>query len=55
MRVHSTGLLLWICGECEATWRNEKSINGKAFEDFGTLMEYLGLEPLWSELEPQQP
>jgi hypothetical protein len=53
MKVRTNGLILYVCDECEATWRNVQAIGPQGFVDFGTLMNELGLLPLWSQLEPQ--
>jgi transcription elongation factor Elf1 len=53
MKVHANGLILYVCDECEATWRNVQAIGPQGFVDYGTLMNELGLLPLWSQLEPQ--
>lgn len=50
-KVGGTGVLLYVCEECEASWFNYKDIGGKAFFDYGGYMESLGLLPLWSELQ----
>lgn len=40
---------IWVCEECDAAWlSNEISFN--SFEDYGIIMERMGLPPLWSEL-----
>ena len=53
MRVRSTKISLWVCEECEATWKSPAEVNVTEFEDYGTLMVGIGRKPLWSELEPQ--
>lgn len=53
MRVRSTKISLWVCEECEATWKSQAEVNVSKFEDYGTLMVGIGCTPLWSELEPQ--
>ena len=53
MRIRSTHILLWVCDECEATWKSKDKVNIDQFEDYGTLMMGIGRSPLWSELEPQ--
>jgi len=53
MRIISTRELIWVCEECEASWANQNAISKNSFEDYGTAMESKGLNPLWSELEPQ--
>ncbi len=50
-RVRETGVVLYVCPECEATWLCEKNIAQGAFLDFGVFMEGLGLPPLWDELD----
>lgn len=53
MRIISTRELIWVCEECEASWANQNAISKNSFEDYGTAMETKGLNPFWSELEPQ--
>ncbi|ALI04842.1 hypothetical protein AO353_28725 [Pseudomonas fluorescens] len=53
MRIRSTHILLWVCEECEATWKRQEEVNIGKFEDYGTLMMSIGRSPLWSELKPQ--
>lgn len=42
---------LFVCQECEASWFLYEDIGVRAFFDYGTYMESLGLKPLWSELK----
>lgn len=42
---------LFVCQECEASWFFYEDIGVKAFVDYGTYMEGLGLKPMWSELK----
>ncbi|MDR7283437.1 ribosomal protein L37AE/L43A [Pseudomonas corrugata] len=53
MRIRSTLILLWVCDECEATWKSKDKVNIDQFEDYGALMMTIERSPLWSELEPQ--
>lgn len=53
MRIRTTQTLLWVCEECEATWKSQDAVGNAEFLDYGTLMESKGLKPLWSELEEQ--
>lgn len=53
MRIRTTNVLLWVCDECESTWKSKDKVNIDKFEDYGTLMIKIGRSPLWSELEPQ--
>ncbi|CEL31312.1 hypothetical protein DEU51_11525 [Pseudomonas jessenii] len=53
MRIRSTNILLWVCEECEATWKRQEEVNVGKFEDYGTLMRGIGRSILWSELVPQ--
>jgi len=53
MRIISTQELVWVCEECEASWASLYVISKNSFEDYGTAMESKGLNPLWTELEPQ--
>lgn len=53
MRIRTTNVLLWVCDECESTWKSKDKVNIDKFEDYGTLMMKIGRSPLWSELEPQ--
>jgi len=53
MRIRSTHILLWVCEECEATWKSQEEVNVGKFEDYGTLMMSIGRSPLWSELKSQ--
>lgn len=46
---HDTSL--FVCQECEASWFLYEDIGVRAFFDYGTYMESLGLKPLWSELK----
>jgi Zn-finger nucleic acid-binding protein len=48
--IRHTGAVLFVCPECEATWFNENDVDKKPFVDFGTYMESIGLQPLWTEL-----
>jgi hypothetical protein len=41
---------LFVCEECEASWRHERDILKAPFEDLGTVLENRDLPPLWSEL-----
>ncbi|KAB7773240.1 hypothetical protein CEK69_04705 [Xanthomonas sp. LMG 12462] len=50
-KIKSTGRLLYICQECEATWFSSEAVGLEPFVDFGTYMETLGLPPLWSSLD----
>ena len=42
---------LWLCDECDATWRNSDSISVSTWEDYETLAKSLGVSPLWDKLE----
>lgn len=53
MRIRTTNVLLWVCDECESTWKSKDKVNIDKFEDYGALMMEIGRSPLWSELEPQ--
>jgi hypothetical protein len=53
MRIGTTQTLLWVCEECEATWKSQDAVGNAEFIDYGTLMESKELKPLWSELEEQ--
>ena len=50
-RVISNDTRLFVCQECEASWFLYEDIGVKAFVDYGSYMEGLGLKPLWSELQ----
>ncbi|WP_255220983.1 hypothetical protein [Herbaspirillum rubrisubalbicans] len=49
--IRKTGRLIFVCQECEATWLSGTEIIKSGFVDFGTYMEDIGLDPLWSELD----
>lgn len=49
-QIKSSGKLVYVCQECEATWFSAEAIGVDAFVDFGSYMEELGLPPLWSSL-----
>jgi len=53
MLIRSRKISLWVCEECEATWKSQVEVNVSKFEDYGTLMAGIRRSPLWSELEPQ--
>lgn len=53
MRVRSTQISLWVCEECEATWKIQADVNVNKFEDYGTIMAGIERSGLWSELEQQ--
>ncbi|OZO04960.1 hypothetical protein B7453_08435 [Pseudomonas sp. IB20] len=53
MRVRSTQRLLWVCEECDATWKRQADVNVSQFEDYATLMAAMGHSGLWDALEPQ--
>ncbi len=48
--VRTTGEILHVCDECEATWFNIEAIGRDAFVDFSIYMEEIGLPPLWSSI-----
>lgn len=49
-QIRKTGLLVYVCHECEASWFSKNDIGKKPFVDFGTYMESVGLQPVWTEL-----
>ncbi len=51
VRIIANDTRLFVCQECEASWFLYEDIGVKAFVDYGTYMEGLGLKPLWSELQ----
>lgn len=57
LRIHYQWVLSWTVmvdlkdQECEASWFLYEDIGVRAFFDYGTYMESLGLKPLWSELK----
>ena len=42
---------IFICEECDATWKNKNEFDDNKFEDFSVYMEAIGLKGHWSELE----
>ncbi len=50
-KIIADGTCLFVCQECEASWFLYEDIGVRAFFDYGTYMESLGLKPLWSELK----
>lgn len=50
-KIIANGTCLFVCRECEASWFFCEDIGITAYVDYGTYMERLGLEPLWSELQ----
>lgn len=50
-RIKKSGILIYICPECDATWQSNFDINPGNFLDYGSYMESIGLSKLWDELE----
>lgn len=50
VEVLKTGVVLFVCMECDATWFNKGDVGILAFFDFGTYMMEQGSPPLWSEV-----
>ncbi|SFJ33561.1 hypothetical protein SAMN05421753_11899 [Planctomicrobium piriforme] len=51
LRVRSTGEILYVCDECEATWLETEKISIDSFRDFTTYMRSIGLKGLLPEIE----
>jgi transposase-like protein len=50
-KIIKNGNNLFICEECDATWKNKEQLEDNQFEDFSLYMESIGLRGVWSELE----
>ena len=48
--IFDTNIVLYVCDECDATWRDGEVVSSVNFKDFSTLMNSLGYKGLWSEL-----
>lgn len=51
VRVKATNEQLFVCDECEATWRRAEAIGKEPWIDFGTHLRERGLKPGWDEVE----
>lgn len=57
VQVKSTGEILQVCDECDATWLQSEYPNTQSPRAFGTLLQSQGLKGLWSEITvfPEKP
>lgn len=49
--IRALALDLWLCDECDATWRAPEAISSSSFEDYETLARSLGVSGLRGELK----
>lgn len=50
-KVKESGVCIYLCEECEATWFSLEQIGVGEFIDFGVYMRSVGLPPLWTSIE----
>lgn len=49
-KIKNIDLVIYICDECDTVWKNTAIDEDSSFR-FKDVMNDLGLQPLWSELE----